>query len=62
MPTVTVQGKTFTCDYGVNLRKVLLEHKIDLYNGKSTIINCRDFGSCGTCAVEEEKVSTQIFF
>ncbi|BAZ44292.1 ferredoxin [Chondrocystis sp. NIES-4102] len=51
MPTVNVQGKTFVCDYGANLRKVLLKHKIDLYNGKSRIINCRGIGTCGTCAV-----------
>ncbi len=53
MPTVTVQGKTSTCDYGVNLRRVLLEHKIDLYNGKSTIINCRDVGNLVTGAVKQ---------
>ena len=52
MPTVTVQGKTFACKYGANLRKVLLEHNINLHNGKSNIINCRGIGSCGTCAVE----------
>jgi ferredoxin len=51
MPTVTVQGKTVICDYGANLRKVLLKHKIDLYNGTSRIINCRGIGTCGTCAV-----------
>jgi ferredoxin len=54
MPTVTVRGKTLTCDYGANLRKVLLEPKIALYNGKAKIINCRGIGSCGTCAVEIE--------
>ena len=52
MPTVTVQGKTFTCEPGANLRKVLLKHDINLYNGQSKIINCRGIGSCGTCAVE----------
>ena len=52
MPTVTVQGKTFTCDYDANLRRVLLKHKINLHNGKSRIINCRGIGSCGTCAVK----------
>ena len=59
MPTVTVQGKTFTCKYGANLRKVLLEQNINLHNGKSNIINCRGIGSCGTCAVEiKGKVSS----
>lgn len=52
MPTVTVQGKTFTCEDGANLRKVLLKHDINLHNGQSKIINCRGIGSCGTCAVE----------
>ena len=52
MPIVTVQGKTFACESGANLRKVLLEHNIKLHNGKSSIINCRGIGSCGTCAVE----------
>jgi len=51
MPTVTVQGKTFTCKNGANLRKVLLKHDINLHNGQSKIINCRGIGSCGTCAV-----------
>ena len=51
MPTVTVQGKTLTCDYEANLRRVLLQHEINLHNGKSKIINCRGIGSCGTCAV-----------
>ena len=52
MPTVTVQGKTFTCDHEANLRRVLLQHEINLHNGKSKVINCQGLGSCGTCAVE----------
>ena len=52
MPTVTVMGKSFTCEYGANLRKVLLDNKIPLYNGKSKYINCMGIGTCGTCAVE----------
>ena len=52
MPTVAIQGETFTCDKSANLRRVLLKHKINLHNGKSRIINCRGIGSCGTCAVE----------
>lgn len=51
MPKVTAQGKTFECNPGSNLRKVLLEHGVDLYNGKAKIINCMGIGSCGTCAV-----------
>jgi ferredoxin len=51
MPTITVLGKTITCDRGANLRTVLLKHDIPLYNGGSRVINCRGIGSCGTCAV-----------
>lgn len=54
MPKVTAQGKTFECEPGNNLRKVLLENGIDLYNGNAKIINCRGIGSCGTCAVQVE--------
>ena len=51
MPNVTAQGKTFHCEMGANLRRVLLEHDVDLYNGNARWINCRGIGSCGTCAV-----------
>ncbi|NER29780.1 MAG: (2Fe-2S)-binding protein [Symploca sp. SIO1C4] len=51
MPEVTAQGKSFECEQGSNLRRVLLEHGVELYNGKAAIINCRGIGSCGTCAV-----------
>lgn len=52
MPTVSFQGQTFNCEQGANLRKVLLEQKLELHNGNSKYINCRGLGSCGTCAVE----------
>ena len=52
MVKVLAQGKTITCNQGRNLREVLLENGIDLYNGGSTVINCRGMGTCGTCAVE----------
>ncbi|MGI0488360.1 2Fe-2S iron-sulfur cluster-binding protein [Pantanalinema rosaneae CENA516] len=54
MPTIRAQGKTFECDTGANLRQVLLQNGIDVYNGKATVINCHGFGTCGTCAVEVE--------
>lgn len=54
MPTVSAQGKTFECERGANLRRVLLANGIDLYNGQATVINCRGLGSCGTCAVQIE--------
>ena len=58
MPTVKVLGQTIQCELGANLRRVLLNHNIPLYNGKAKIINCRGIGSCGTCAIAiEGKVS-----
>lgn len=52
MPKITIQGKIIDCAKGANLRQVLLENNIDLYNGKAKYINCLGIGSCGTCAVE----------
>lgn len=52
MPIIKVCGKTIACERGANLRKVLLEGGIALYNGNAAWINCRGIGSCGTCAVE----------
>ncbi|OKH31868.1 (2Fe-2S)-binding protein [[Phormidium ambiguum] IAM M-71] len=54
MPKVTAQGKTFECASGANLRKVLLENGIPLYNGQAALMNCRGIGTCGTCAVKVE--------
>lgn len=54
MPTVTAQGKTFECQQGANLRRVLLQHGVDLHNDQASVINCRGIGTCGTCAVMVE--------
>lgn len=54
MPTIIVGSQKFNCQYGANLRQVLLKNKVNLYNGKSKYINCRGIGTCGTCAVEIE--------
>ena len=54
MPEVTVQGRTFQCEKGDNLRHVLLQQGIDLYNSQARLINCHGIGTCGTCAVEIE--------
>jgi ferredoxin len=54
MPKVLAQGKTIECVSQANLRKVLLDNGVDLYNGGSQVINCRGLGSCGTCAVKVE--------
>lgn len=51
MPNVFAQGKVIACDRGDNLRKLLLDNDIALYNGSASLINCRGIGTCGTCAV-----------
>jgi ferredoxin len=54
VPKVTAQGRSFDCEVGSNLRRVLLEHGINVHNGNAKVINCRGIGSCGTCAVNIE--------
>ena len=51
MVKVVAQGKTIECERGANLRQVLLESDVNLYNGGAQVINCHGIGSCGTCAV-----------
>ena len=51
MVKVVAQGKTIECERGANLRQVLLESNVNLYNGGAKVINCHGIGSCGTCAV-----------
>jgi ferredoxin len=51
MLTITAQGQTVECAMGANLRQVLRQQGIALYNGQANIINCRGIGTCGTCAV-----------
>ena len=52
MPIVMAQGKSMECPTGANLRQVLLENEVALYNGGAKVINCHSIGTCGTCAVE----------
>ncbi len=54
MPTLKAQGKTIECDIGSNLRRVLLDNGVDVYNGNAKVINCRGIGTCGTCTVKVE--------
>ena len=58
MPTVRFAGHTVECPLGANLRMVLLRARLPLYNSVARALNCRGFGTCGTCAVRiEGKVS-----
>lgn len=51
MPEIHFAGQTIHSEEGANLRKVLLDHKLPLYNGAARAIHCRGLGTCGTCAV-----------
>lgn len=46
MPRVLAQSKTSECMRGTNLRKILLQNGIDLYNSDAKVINCRLIDSC----------------
>ena len=37
---------------GANLRKTLLEAKIEVYDGMAKLTNCNGNGQCGTCVVK----------
>lgn len=52
MPIVQAQGKLMECESGANLRQVLLDHGVEVYNDAAKLINCHGIGTCGTCAVE----------
>ena len=51
MPTVRFEGHAIPCEVGDRLRSVLLKAGLSPHNGKSQQLNCRAFGTCGTCAV-----------
>lgn len=60
MLKLLAQGKTTDCTRGANLREILLQNGIDLYNGDAKVINWQAMGSCGTCAVHlEDEVSQE---
>lgn len=49
---VQFQNKIIEVDPSKNLRDELLQAGLSPYNGSSEYLNCRGFGSCGTCALE----------
>lgn len=58
MPKILAQGKTIECEQGSDLRRILQQNGIDLYNDGAKVINYRGIGSCGICMVKVEgKVS-----
>ncbi|KAK4532948.1 hypothetical protein CCYA_CCYA14G3805 [Cyanidiococcus yangmingshanensis] len=62
--TVFEKGKneprTLEAPAGSNLRKVLLENKVDVYTLRGKLTNCGGGGQCGTCVVDilEGQVNT----
>ena len=54
MPKITFDNQTIECQRGDNLRRVLLNAHLPLYNGISKAIHCRGIGTCGTCALKIE--------
>ena len=53
MPKVTFKSEGLELDVpkGTNLRKLMLEKKIQLYPYLARFVNCHGFGQCGTCRV-----------
>lgn len=54
MPTIRVADQQLGCPAGANLRRVLLDAGVKLYNGPMRAVHCRGLGTCGTCAVRVE--------
>lgn len=54
MPTVHYEGQTIACETGDRLRSVLLKAGANPHNGQARWMNCKGFGTCGTCAVKVE--------
>ncbi|HRJ29047.1 MAG TPA: 2Fe-2S iron-sulfur cluster-binding protein [Cyclobacteriaceae bacterium] len=52
MPIIRYQGKLLECIQGATLRNVILNHDLTVHTDKAHYINCRGFGTCGTCAVK----------
>ena len=52
MPVVRFRDRVITCREGDRLRDVLLRAGESPHNGGAAFVNCRGFGTCGTCAVE----------
>jgi ferredoxin len=54
MPAVyfVKQQRTVDCPAGTNLRRLALDHGIDLYVFPTNILHCRGNGLCGTCRVK----------
>jgi ferredoxin len=54
MHEVHFEGRTIECHDGERLRDVLLRAGASPHNGNARWLNCKGFGTCGTCAVRVE--------
>lgn len=54
MPIISFGGQEIECESGALLRTVLHQHDLSPHNGQSRWLNCKGFGTCGTCAVVVE--------
>lgn len=52
MPTVRFNGRDIECEEGERLRDVLLRAGETPHNDQARWLNCKGFGTCGTCAIE----------
>lgn len=52
MPVVHFMGQAIECKHGERLRDVLRGAGLPVHNGQSAWLNCKGFGTCGTCAVK----------
>lgn len=52
MPIVRYQGELLECKPGATLRDVILKYGLTVHNRNARYINCKGFGTCGTCAVK----------
>ena len=62
MPEIQYKGQKIACEKGDNLRLTLMRRKASPYNGAATWLNCKGFGSCGTCAVKIQGEVSPITF
>jgi ferredoxin len=52
MPRIRYKGEVLECKPGTILRDVILKYELRVHNGGARYLNCRGFGTCGTCAVK----------
>ncbi len=52
MPKIRYLDRVIDVPAGTRLRRALLDAGMSPHNGEARWLNCKGFGSCGTCAVE----------